>query len=73
MTCIVGTVNKEMTDKEKVEKALSAAAYFSVGVEKPFNFIEMTKKDSIAKSLVTSELNGNIKRKVKINRKKLVN
>lgn len=39
--------NVKMNPYEKLEIALSAAAHFSGGVEKPFNYVEMTKKESI--------------------------
>jgi ATP-dependent protease HslVU (ClpYQ) peptidase subunit len=52
----------EISGADKINIALSAAAYFSGGVAPPFNYVQMTKKES---ALEAAEIKGKTK-KIKI-------
>lgn len=57
--------NVEMGAIERLEIALSAAAHFSGGVAPPFNYVEMSKKDSIEKASKIKEKAAKVKKNKK--------
>lgn len=62
MYALEQVTSTELSAVDKIKIALSAAANFSGGVEPPFNFVEMSKKNSI---LETAKIQGKIKKKKK--------